>query len=634
VTTATTETVSPATTPSAKGGLTTLEPILAESRQGVCVLLSCHEPDNAMSLGALAVRALRAIVASPEGKLAPIITAGETASGNPPDALGTGFPHAAFGEHERGWIDAGGLFETILAADPDERNGVTHVFCLDPWAAGLVASAKSLYPSANWIFISDLDSRRQCGESAYWDEYRHWISRGRFAAVLPARSLLRYLPDGFWAPGDAAPLKAALTIENPARMTFLIDEAEDEPPTSGVLHSVLKQRASDSRVILISPHLPFYRARHGKALEGCAAAFDPRNLSVGTYTALLQCADIYLAPGRLPFGPGPLGALARAKEVHLESRDETGLPDGLLGKVMWHDRHSRSQGTKHVGAGTLPATREQPKAAPSIDEVINTDIPPATPTPLPTFETWWKQLGSLGRKPATAPACDLSILTCCYKYLQRFRIFLDSIARQDHPVGRIEVCVAAPGNPDGLLEYLDLFRRAHPGLAVRVAEVPETDRTNRGKMINAAFRVSSAPVVMAADGDIILPPDFVRTVLSVHAPDRVIGCWRAPLDGEVTANLVTGNLDFQALFEAMRGRWSSSSAPDVRQGVLGYCQIVSREAFAAVMYPEDFNSINQSDIVFLDRLRDKLGVAPLFMDKLFVLHLDHPRDWSGTKVFL
>jgi cellulose synthase/poly-beta-1,6-N-acetylglucosamine synthase-like glycosyltransferase len=236
--------------------------------------------------------------------------------------------------------------------------------------------------------------------------------------------------------------------------------------------------------------------------------------------------------------------------------------------------------------------------------------------------------------PAATQAFDLSILTCCYKYLQRFRVFLDSIARQNHPVERIEVCVAAPGNPDGLMEYLDLFRRAHPKLSLRVAAVPESDRANRGKMINAAFRVSSAPVVMAADGDIVLPADFVRTVLPTHAPDRVVGCWRTPLDEEVTANVVTGNLDFQALFDAMRNTWSPLSVPGVRQGVLGYCQIVSRDAFAAVMYPEDFNSINQSDIVFVDRLQEKLGVMPFFLEKVFVLHLDHPRDWSGTKVFL
>jgi len=229
---------------------------------------------------------------------------------------------------------------------------------------------------------------------------------------------------------------------------------------------------------------------------------------------------------------------------------------------------------------------------------------------------------------------DFAFLVCCHKYLQRFRIFMQSIVRQDHPLDRIEVCVAAYGNPDGLFEYIGLLQMAHPKLRIAVAEVPAEMAKNKGKQVNLAFARSNAPVVMVTDCDLVLPTDFVRSMLREHRQEHVIGCWRTPMSIEVTAQIITGNLDPVAHFDILSQQWDKIELDGgVRQGMLGYCQVVARGPFARIGYPEDFEVYNQSDIVFIERL-NAIGVTQRFLKDRHVLHLAHPRDWTGTKVFL
>lgn len=229
---------------------------------------------------------------------------------------------------------------------------------------------------------------------------------------------------------------------------------------------------------------------------------------------------------------------------------------------------------------------------------------------------------------------DFAILVYCHKYLQRFRALLDSICRQDYPVEKIELCIATCGNADGLSEYLDQFQIAHPKLAIRRVDLPTEHRRNRGKMINAAFAQSNASVVMVIDCDVILPRHFVSTILRHHRPNLLLGCWRTPLSPGVTAQIIAGNLDPVEHFDALRGQWDRSQEQEVRQGALGYCQVVARSALERVAYPVEFDCINQSDIVFVQRLQERLGIAVKFLDDLFVLHQHHPRNWAGTEVFL
>src|SRR5205823_6514036 len=139
------------------------------------------------------------------------------------------------------------------------------------------------------------------------------------------------------------------------------------------------------------------------------------------------------------------------------------------------------------------------------------------------FSNWWRELGNLQTSESKRGQRDISILTCCFKYLQRFRMFLDSIIRQNYPLDRIEVCVALPGNPDGVMEHIALLQRLHPLLSIVPVNVSETIRKNRGKQINAAFHASSAQVVMASDCDLVLPKNFVERILKAHRTKFVLG---------------------------------------------------------------------------------------------------------------
>jgi hypothetical protein len=197
------------------------------------------------------------------------------------------------------------------------------------------------------------------------------------------------------------------------------------------------------------------------------------------------------------------------------------------------------------------------------------------------------------------------------------------------------VCVAAPGNPDGLHEYIDLMKRAYPQIHISLIHIPDSIGSNRGKMLNAAFRESTASRIMISDCDVILPPHFVRTIIKSHKEESVLGCWRTPMSPDMTAKILTGAIDPVSSYESLKTQWDQGEITNgVRQGLLGYCQIVSRRVFEKLGYPEDFDGYRQADIVFIDRLRDQLGIVADFRQDLFLLHLSHHRDWTGTKVFL
>jgi len=241
-----------------------------------------------------------------------------------------------------------------------------------------------------------------------------------------------------------------------------------------------------------------------------------------------------------------------------------------------------------------------------------------------------------------APRKDLSILVCCYRFLQRFRVFLSSLSHQTLDRSRFEVVVANPGSPDGLSQYLEEFNRGGaavvPGvgrLAPEVIEVQvsEAYRRNRGYMIQRAFEASRGRVIMAADGDIILHPDFLRQALAElgQAPNAVLGVYRNFLSPGTSAQIIAGLLNPIRNFDALRHEDFQEESG--YRGVLGYCQIVSREAFSRVGYPEEFDKINQSDIEFVNRLQ-AIGVYPRRLDGQTVLHLHHERNWEGVTSYM
>ncbi len=226
----------------------------------------------------------------------------------------------------------------------------------------------------------------------------------------------------------------------------------------------------------------------------------------------------------------------------------------------------------------------------------------------------------------------VSILAPCYRYLRRFRRCLESLARQDMPPGSIEVVVADPGSPDGLSDHLKEFARGPQPLRIVHLRLDPRYHRNRGLSINRAFDASSGEVILAIDGDILFPPHLVRFLCEriLEAPRHVYGVRRVFLDHETTESVLSGALDpVQKLPELSLKDGDGEEKAFV--GVLGYCQAVTRGAFARARYPEELDMVNQSDIVFVERLERYAGVQPRFLEDEKVLHLWHPRNWMGTR---
>jgi hypothetical protein len=244
-------------------------------------------------------------------------------------------------------------------------------------------------------------------------------------------------------------------------------------------------------------------------------------------------------------------------------------------------------------------------------------------------------------RKVSAPNVDVSILVCVNRYLQRFRVFAQSICQQEYDLNRVELIVANPHSPDGLSDYIQMLDKAcgvrrngrRVGPAICEVLCDSKYYRNRGMLIQCAFDRSCGRVVIGMDADLVLPRHFLQHVVDAltHNPDRVVGVYRSFLTAETTNGILAGLLDPFKEFE----RYSMEDCDEVHgfRGVLGYCQAVLRDKWGDVGYPTEFDNIAQSDVAFVDRLA-KRGVTPLFLKDLKVLHLQHPRDWAGTNAFL
>jgi len=229
----------------------------------------------------------------------------------------------------------------------------------------------------------------------------------------------------------------------------------------------------------------------------------------------------------------------------------------------------------------------------------------------------------------------VSVLVTCYKYLRRFRFCLESLARQNLPPGTLEIVVVDPESPDGLAEYLETFAAKNTNLSVVHLPINPRYHRNRGICINRAFDASTGKIIISIDSDIIFPPHLIRALvdLSEENPQAVLGIRRVFLDKEITADILENKLDPFRDFDQL-----AQSPGDGEQhafsGVLGYCQVTQRRAFAIARYPEEFDMVNQSDIIFNERLEKYAQVLPRYIGDLSVLHLWHPRNWEGTEDYL
>jgi len=214
-------------------------------------------------------------------------------------------------------------------------------------------------------------------------------------------------------------------------------------------------------------------------------------------------------------------------------------------------------------------------------------------------------------------------------------VCLESLARQDLPPGTLEIVVADPESPDGLSDALEEFGLRYPGVRLVHLPIDLKYHRNRGVGINRAFDVSGGRVVIAIDGDLVFPPGLIRLLEArvLANPAEVCGVRRSFVGRENTERILRGELDPFIHFDDL-SRSPGDGEEKSFVGVLGYCQAVDRSAFACARYPEEFDVVNQSDIVFLERLAKEAQVRSHFLSDQTVLHLWHPRNWGGTKEFL
>lgn len=229
----------------------------------------------------------------------------------------------------------------------------------------------------------------------------------------------------------------------------------------------------------------------------------------------------------------------------------------------------------------------------------------------------------------------VSILVACNRYLQRFRVFAQSIIRQNYDLQQVEVVVANPHSPDGLSNFMKVLKSATAESGPDFKEVlaDETFYRNRGYLVQRAFEASSGEVILGMDCDLILPPNFLATLAPLVADDarHVFGVYRRFLTPRTTDRILAGQLDPHTDLQSLLQE--DQQEEQGYRGVLGYCQAVRRELWEKMGYPEEFDNIARSDVAFVERLAQH-GIQPHFLQDLAVLHLHHERDWEGTKSFL
>lgn len=88
----------------------------------------------------------------------------------PMDNLG----HAPF------WIDAGEVYEDLIAQSPEQGD---IVLCLDPWAAQLIRDDDAA-TGAKWFVVSDVNVRKPGSHEDYWGQLEEWLERRPFTGII------------------------------------------------------------------------------------------------------------------------------------------------------------------------------------------------------------------------------------------------------------------------------------------------------------------------------------------------------------------------------------------------------------------------------------------------------------------
>jgi hypothetical protein len=166
----------------------------------------------------------------------------------------------------------------------------------------------------------------------------------------------------------------------------------------------------------------------------------------------------------------------------------------------------------------------------------------------------WKTMGGTA-EPSGAGTQALLFLVKYSGSLPHLRVFLDSLARQDHPRERLRATILISEESEDLRRYLRWHALAHPTLAVE-ALVMSPSETDANAELNRSLEAFPGALVVMTGDHTILPSGFSRVALEMSAARVLPSLPGLPLSAEASAHAVTGNLDAVAHYESLAAAFS------------------------------------------------------------------------------
>src|SRR6266849_2537756 len=215
-------------------------------------------------------------------------------------------------------------------------------------------------------------------------------------------------------------------------------------------------------------------------------------------------------------------------------------------------------------------------------------------------------------------SCQLTVISTCYRFVQRLRISLRNWCYQDLPSGAYEVLIVNPDSADGTHEHMAAVARSFPNVRVREVAVASKLATNKGAMINRALELSRGEWVWLTDADCLFAPYCARETLDKidNRHDRLYYGQRKYLTAAQTDSLLSGRTDGLSDFEQLAFAANFKPAENFPWG---YSQIVHHSVLRQVRYRENLHHFAHTDGMFVEDCRRK-GIFPMPIEGLFCLH--------------
>jgi hypothetical protein len=139
------------------------------------------------------------------------------------------------------------------------------------------------------------------------------------------------------------------------------------------------------------------------------------------------------------------------------------------------------------------------------------------------------------------------------------KAFVDALARQHYPKERMSCLILAKERSADLDRYLRWLALAHPKMRVSVVQdAAGAERPWEARLNRTLAEWTNATVVLV-DDHAVLPEHFAR---DLAAEEASVAFSSLPLSPEVTAHVLTGNLDPLATYDKLAGGFGDEPTPE------------------------------------------------------------------------